>query len=635
MIAARGAGHGREPARSSSTPTRTSRRTRAARSAATSISSAGPQRPQRPRPSAKQALLGLAATQPRRSRRAALRSARASCRAAASPSPTAQLIGDKLFNVQMAARDAQPRAVARRSRSRQYKLVGDRARRASTSRTRSRASSPMSRTSACPGCCTPASCGRAARARTARDARASSRVDESSIKHLASGAGRAQQRLPRRRGAAGVRGDPGGGAAQGEVGRPADSFEQREHVQGDARPRQRGTDAGARSASTPATSTTRCGAAAKMLSATYKYQYQTATCRSGRRARSRTCGADGALISPTRRTRTRCARNAAAAARPAAEQDPRRQYVEGSSAFGTGPLGTTAVSQAAALTSQLAGAAGPAPVHALGRARLGQLRPGQLMADMRGGVDAATGRSSRSTTRASSPPGITQTADNPVRQHVRAADRRRSGPAALDTTNVGSTQYDMIRTAGSSAKSLPLGRPLLQDVDAAGAGRPAVLLRVEQFIDELAYAASMDPSSSGSQNISTTDQNKWRDVLVRRPSCRELEAARRHSVTQTGDVARAAASRSRLARRLAGRSRHRRHRGERQDRQDHREAAYSAQVAGLTVYLERHREPDDRQPRHGRRAGRCSRQIGFNQKRQYEPRLGDVSDPPLQGLAER
>ena len=47
-------------------------------------------------------------------------------------------------------------------------------------------------------------------------------VDESSIKHIPGCADRAQGRLPRRRRAARVRRDPGGGAAEGQVGRPAE-----------------------------------------------------------------------------------------------------------------------------------------------------------------------------------------------------------------------------------------------------------------------------------------------------------------------------------------------------------------------------------------------------------------------------
>ena len=65
-------------------------------------------------------------------------------------------------------------------------------------------------------------------------------VDESSIKHIPNVRVVRKGELPRRRGAARVRRDPGGSPVEGEVGRPAGSAPgQRQRVRGDAGARQR------------------------------------------------------------------------------------------------------------------------------------------------------------------------------------------------------------------------------------------------------------------------------------------------------------------------------------------------------------------------------------------------------------
>ena len=145
---------------------------------------------------------------PRRSsacRRRSSPSARASSPAAARRSPTAQLLGGKLFNVSMPAswnmnptgglsggfNGPRPRDPGqgirqvrrRRSRSASTSWSARRRRRGSTSRRSSPGARSTSRTSACPGCCTGASCARAARRVYGFGAPIVS-VDESSIKHI-------------------------------------------------------------------------------------------------------------------------------------------------------------------------------------------------------------------------------------------------------------------------------------------------------------------------------------------------------------------------------------------------------------------------------------------------------------------
>ena len=169
----------------------------------------------RPRPR-KQALLEPRGDAARRSGREPDRRRRASSRAAARPSTTATLIGGKLFNTTIAPAagikqgdapsSAEP-VQGRRQRAPAHRHPGQGQRHVR----------PTSRTSACRGCCTAASSARAARPRTApaRRRSASTSVDQA---HQGR-AGRPQGRLPRRRRAEGVRRDPGGRAAQGEVGR--------------------------------------------------------------------------------------------------------------------------------------------------------------------------------------------------------------------------------------------------------------------------------------------------------------------------------------------------------------------------------------------------------------------------------
>ena len=114
--------------------------------------------------------------------------------------------------------------VARDEAGRQYKLVDDaRLPRVDipakvTGRTSTRT------TSGSRGCCTAGSCGRAARAPTA-PARRRSRLGRRELDQAhRRRAGRPQRRLRRRRRPDGVRRDPGGRPAQGEVGRDADDL---------------------------------------------------------------------------------------------------------------------------------------------------------------------------------------------------------------------------------------------------------------------------------------------------------------------------------------------------------------------------------------------------------------------------
>jgi nicotinate dehydrogenase subunit B len=183
-------------------------------------------------------------------------------------------------------------------------------------------------------------------------------------------------------------------------------------------------------------------------------------------------------------------------------------YWEGASSFGNGPARYDS-SQAAALMSQLAGA----PV------RLQYMRwdehgwdnygPAQLM-DARGAVDAKGNIVAYEYT-AFAIPGIAQNGDDPTRQQA-GIPLNTPGLGSADTVNSG-TQYDLPnrRVIG---KSLPLLNNYFKTSSMRAPQAPQTVFASEQLIDELAHAAGMDPYLFRLQNISTTDQNRWRDALV-------------------------------------------------------------------------------------------------------------------------
>jgi len=183
-------------------------------------------------------------------------------------------------------------------------------------------------------------------------------------------------------------------------------------------------------------------------------------------------------------------------------------YYEGASSFGNSPARYDS-SQAAAVLSQLAGA----PV------RLQFMRwdehgwdnygPAQLM-DIRGGVDA-NGKIVAFEYTHFGIPGISQTLDDPTRQQV-GVPLPAPGLGPVDTTNSG-TQYN-IANRRVIAKSLPLFNNYFKTSSLRAPQAPQTCFGSEQMIDELAHAAGMDPYQFRLQNITTADQNQWRDVLV-------------------------------------------------------------------------------------------------------------------------
>ncbi len=100
---------------------------------------------------------------------------------------------------------------------------------------------------------------------------------------------------------------------------------------------------------------------------------------------------------------------------------------------------------------------------------------------------------------------------DPTTQHV-GTPIPTPGAGALDTVNSG-TQYD-IPNRRVIGKTVPLLNNYFKTSTLRAPQAPQTAFCSEQLIDELAYAAKMDPYEFRLKNISTTDQNRWRDVLV-------------------------------------------------------------------------------------------------------------------------
>jgi CO/xanthine dehydrogenase Mo-binding subunit len=261
----------------------------------------------------------------------------------------------------------------------------------------------------------------------------------------------------------------------------------------------------------------------------------------------------------------------------------RVQYYEGASSFGNGPARYDCA-QAAAVLSQLAGA----PV------RLQFMRwdehgwdnygPAQLM-DIRGGVDSKGNIVAFEYTHFGIP-GISQTLDDPTRQQIGLPLPAPSlGP--VDTSNSG-TQYN-IANRRVIAKSLPLLNNYFKTSSLRAPQAPQTCFGCEQMIDELAHAAGMDPYQFRLQNITTSQVNdgfnQWRDVLVGVAKLANWQPKVAASNLSNGDVA---TGRGLAIGGFAGSQA-----GVVVDIEVNKKTgkitvknAYTAQVAGLTVYLD-------------------------------------------------
>jgi CO/xanthine dehydrogenase Mo-binding subunit len=195
----------------------------------------------------------------------------------------------------------------------------------------------------------------------------------------------------------------------------------------------------------------------------------------------------------------------------------RVQYWEGAGSFGNSPARhDTGI--AAAVMSQLAGA--PVRLQLMRWDEHGWDNYGPTqMADMRGAVDA-NGKLVALEYTAFAMPGISQTNDNPTRQHIGLA-LSTPGAGALDTTNSG-TQY-AIPNRRIVGKTIPM-TSYFKTSTMRAPNAPQTCFASEQFVDELAYAAKLDPYQFRLQNIASNafegprglpfTWDRWKNVIV-------------------------------------------------------------------------------------------------------------------------
>jgi nicotinate dehydrogenase subunit B len=189
----------------------------------------------------------------------------------------------------------------------------------------------------------------------------------------------------------------------------------------------------------------------------------------------------------------------------------RVQYWEGASAFGNGPSRFD-TGPAAAVMSQLAGAPVRLQLMRWDEHGWDNYSPAVLV-DMRGAVDAQ-GKLTAIEYTGFAIPEMTM-AYGPTAQQV-GLPFPRVPIGAASTANNG-TQYDLPnrRVIG---KSLPLVDTYFKTSALRGPLCPQTCFASEQLVDELAHAAGIDPFEFRLRNVSTAQANdgtgQWRDALV-------------------------------------------------------------------------------------------------------------------------
>jgi CO/xanthine dehydrogenase Mo-binding subunit len=212
-------------------------------------------------------------------------------------------------------------------------------------------------------------------------------------------------------------------------------------------------------------------------------------------------------------------------------------YFEGSSVFGNAPYDDAA--ESAAIMSQLAGA----PV------RLQFMRwdehgwdnygPAQ-MSDVRGGIDAKGNIVATEMTMFGIPWYTTK-----ATEAMLGYAQQFSTNANLDTTNNG-TQYNL-KNRRVIGKHLPLQNNYFKTIWLRAPAAQQTTFAYEQMVDELAYAAKMDPVQFRLQNIATqaSDEangiialtwDRWKNVLVRTSQLAGWKPAVAASKLGTGNI---------------------------------------------------------------------------------------------------
>ena len=354
--------------------------------------------------------------------------------------------------------------------------------------------------------------------------------------------GRPDQELPRRRRAEGVRRDPGCLAAEGglEV-RP--EVRRRQHrqllgldAQGGRREHRRTPPAGPRTRG-KRPGGARVGAATK-VSATYRYQYNSFVPIGPHCAVADVDDKNqSAIVYVQGQSINGIPPNLAGVLGFPDASKVRVIWYEGSSSYGGGQQGEAAEQAVPDLAGDRQ--AGAPAVDALGPARLGQLRPvAHVRRDRRRRLRRA--RSSRWTGRPTARPARTiDTTKELIGTATWPAVAGSGGPTPSDAAvyNQTTSAYQYQRRVLAKTQPLYNGSFKISALRAPNA--PQSYFASEQIVDELAYAAGMDPIAFRRLNIDgTTHARRAVAVGARRRDDRRRAGSRRWPtpILQTGDV---------------------------------------------------------------------------------------------------
>jgi len=220
----------------------------------------------------------------------------------------------------------------------------------------------------------------------------------------------------------------------------------------------------------------------------------------------------------------------------------RVSYFEGSSVYGSSPQ--TDPAECAALMSQAVGA--PVRVQFMRWDEQGWDNYGPaFMHDIRGGVDASGNIVAIEDTQFGIPSGSTNPPELMVGLTQKSTGITFSTTGASDANNSG-TQYNL-KNRRVIGKSMPLQNNYFKTAPLRAPNAPQTCFAYEQFVDELAHTANMDPYLFRLQNVATlaSDEangltaltwDRWKNVLTKVAQMSNWQPKVANSGKQTGDV---------------------------------------------------------------------------------------------------
>ena len=165
--------------------------------------------------------------------------------------------------------------------------------------------------------------------------------------------------------------------------------------------------------------------------------------------------------------------------------------------------------------------------------------------DVRGGVDANGNIVAIEDTQFGVPAGRIDPPELWIGLTQKAGQLTYGTTGNSDTNNSG-TQYNL-KNRRVISKSLPLQNNYFRNAPLRAPNAPQTCFAYEQFVDELAYAAGMDPYQFRLQNVATNASDmangltsltwdRWKNVLTKAGLMANWQPRVANSVKQTGDV---------------------------------------------------------------------------------------------------